>query len=238
MSALSPRRRPVAVVRRALASVALPVVLGTLLLTGACGTSGGSGSASSGATGTPTTATTPVTPVAASTGSSTGSTTAAAGRAVPGPTTVAHEAPARLRPVRISIPRIGVDASMTDLGIAKDGVIEVPTDPAQAGWLDTTPAPGQQGPAVIAGHVDSLTGPAVFYELTSLHVGDPITVTRQNGSKVTFTVDGVRTYAKSAFPTREVYGPVPGPVLRLITCGGDYVKADGGYQANVVVYAS
>ena len=160
-------------------------------------------------------------------------------QAVPGPGGAASaDVAPRLRPARIAIPAIGVSARTGDLGIARDGSIEVPTDSAQAGWLDTTPAPGQQGPAVIAGHVDSDTGPAVFYRLDSLSPGDAIVITRRDGSTARFSVDGVRTYPQSDFPTREVYGPVPGPVLRLITCGGDYVKSRGGYQDNVVVYAS
>ncbi len=161
------------------------------------------------------------------------------GAAVPGPPAAAAVAvPRGQRPARIAIPAIGVDAEMADLGIAADGSIEVPGIAAQAGWLDTTPAPGQQGPAVVAGHVDSATGPAVFYRLGALSPGDQIEVTSRSGATSTFTVDGVRTYAQDDFPTGEVYGPVPGPALRLITCGGDYVAADGGYQSNVVVYAS
>ena len=127
---------------------------------------------------------------------------------------------------------------MTDLGIAADGSIEVPDMADEAGWLNTTPAPGQQGPALIAGHVDSTTGPAVFYRLSSLGPGDEVEVVLKNGSTSRFTVDGVRTYSQDRFPTDEVYGPVPGPALRLVTCGGDYQAANGGYQSNVVVYAS
>ena len=144
----------------------------------------------------------------------------------------------RLRPVRVQIPAIGVDSTLVDLGIGANKAIEVPADPARVGWLDTTPAPGQQGPAVLAGHVDSVTGPAVFFHLKQLKVGDAISVTRRDGTAVSFTVDGVQTYAKTAFPTQETYGPVPVPALRLITCGGSYIKSAGGYQDNVVVFAS
>lgn len=143
-----------------------------------------------------------------------------------------------LRPERISVPAIGVDASLTDLGIAANGTIEVPKESRKAGWLDTSPAPGQQGPAVIAGHVDSTKGPAVFYRLSQLKAGDVIVVTRRNGSRVRFTVDGLQSYPKSSFPTEATYGPVPGPALRLITCGGSYVPSRGGYLDNVVVFAS
>ncbi|GAA5141514.1 hypothetical protein GCM10023340_03350 [Nocardioides marinquilinus] len=154
------------------------------------------------------------------------------------PVTDAPTAPRRLRPVRLRVPAIGVDAPVTELGIDRRGRIEVPDVAADAGWLRTTPAPGERGPAVVAGHLDSDTGPAVFYRLAALDVGDAVIVTRRDGTTARFTVDGVRTYPQDRFPTRTVYGPVPGPALRLVTCGGDYDAARGGYQANVVVYAS
>ncbi|VXC04779.1 class F sortase [Nocardioides sp. AX2bis] len=223
--------------RRPGASVLLPLTLAAVLLTGACA----SGDAGSGtAPAAPTTTSTPAAPspdapAGAVSGATSGST---ADAAVPGPTgAVTSTTPTTLRPVRIAVPSIGVDASMVDLGIAGDGSIEVPHDPDQAGWLDASPAPGEQGPAVVAGHVDSTTGPAVFARLSTLEVGDEVVVTRQNGSTATFTVDGVRTYPQDRFPTSQVYGPVPGPALRLITCGGAYLE-DEGYQDNVVVYAS
>lgn len=162
-----------------------------------------------------------------------------AGSAIPGPAAaVTTKVADGLRPVRVQIPAIGVDSTLVDLGIGANKAIEVPADPARVGWLDTTPAPGQQGPAVLAGHVDSVTGPAVFFHLKQLKVGDAISVTRRDGTAVSFTVDGVQTYAKTAFPTQETYGPVPVPALRLITCGGSYIKSAGGYQDNVVVFAS
>ena len=142
------------------------------------------------------------------------------------------------RPVRISVPSIGVNSSLVDLGIAGDGSLQVPTDVQRAGWLDRSPAPGRQGPAVIAGHVDSTKGPAVFYRLRDLKPGARIIVTRGDGSTVSFAVDSVQQYSKSAFPTAAVYGPVPGPVLRLITCGGAFDRSIGHYRDNVVVYAS
>ncbi len=142
------------------------------------------------------------------------------------------------RPQRVLVPRIGVDSTLVGLGIAADGSIEVPRDFGQAGWLDVGPAPGQRGPAVIAGHVDSRTGPAVFYRLRELRVGDAVTVQRADGRQVRFTVDDVQQYPKDRFPTDAVYGPSPGPVLRLITCGGSFDRASGHYRDNVVVYAS
>lgn len=161
-----------------------------------------------------------------------------AGGSVPAPRATAASVPDGLRPTRITMPSIGVDSSIIDLGIAADGSIEVPQDSRYAGWLATSPAPGQQGPAVIAGHVDSKSGPAVFYTLRKLKVGDPIVVTRRDGTQLTFTVDGLQDFAKSSFPTQATYGPVPGPAIRLITCGGRYDRSAGGYQENLVVFAS
>jgi hypothetical protein len=78
----------------------------------------------------------------------------------------------------------------------------------------------------------------VFYHLHQLTLGDPVVVTRRDGTEVTFTVDGVQRFGKSAFPTDSTYGPVPGPALRLITCDGPYDRAAGGYQDNLIVFAS
>ena len=152
--------------------------------------------------------------------------------------TTGSETPAALQPVRLEIPEIGLTTAVGRLGVAADGTVEVPSDPLLAGWFQGGPAPGQQGPAVVLGHVDSHTGPAVFARLRELRPGAAVVVTRQDGSQVRFTVDGTLTFAKSAFPTEATYGPAPGPVLRLVTCGGDYVRGAGGYQSNVVVFAS
>ena len=141
-------------------------------------------------------------------------------------------------PVRIRIPAIGVDAGVTDLGLASDGTIQVPSDPRQAGWYRLGPVPGDAGPAVVLGHVDSTSGPAVFGRLAALRPGDQVVVVRADGSQVKFQVDHLATFAVSSFPTEAVYGATPDPVLRLITCGGTFNRAQGRYLSNVVVFAT
>ncbi|NHA67907.1 class F sortase [Phycicoccus flavus] len=148
------------------------------------------------------------------------------------------ESPARVRPVEVRIPAIGVDSRLVDLGIAADGTMEVPVDPDRAGWLTTAPAPGQLGPAVIAGHVDTREGPAVFARLHELGPGDRIEVVRQDGEVVRFTVRSLRSVPKDRFPTDLVYGPAVGPELRLITCSGTVDPVSGHYRDNTVVFAS
>ena len=142
-------------------------------------------------------------------------------------------------PVRLDIPSIGVHTStFVDLGRAADGSIEVPTDFAAVGFYTPGPTPGQFGPAVIAGHVDSHQGPAVFYRLGALKPGAQIGVGRKDGSTATFVVDKVASYSKARFPTAEVYGNTTSRAeLRLITCGGSFDDHTGHYVDNVVAFA-
>ena len=141
-------------------------------------------------------------------------------------------------PARLRIPAIGVDTSIERLGLNGDGTIEVPADPAEAGWYTNGPAPGEQGPAVILGHLDSATGPAVFYRLSSLRQGSEVLVSRADGSTATFRVTRVTSFPVNDFPSDQVYGATTDPELRLITCGGAYSLLQRRYLANVVAFAT
>jgi sortase (surface protein transpeptidase) len=140
-------------------------------------------------------------------------------------------------PVRIRIPAIGVSAAVVRLGLNRDGTLQVPTDFGVTGWFTGGPAPGETGPAVITGHIDSRRGPAVFYRLNELRRGDRVAVERADGTTVQFAVEGSAQYPKQAFPTEAVFGPSPDPLLRLITCGGSFDRSRRSYRDNVVVTA-
>jgi len=140
-------------------------------------------------------------------------------------------------PVRVEIARVDIAAPVIPLGLDPAGALEVPTDFAEAGWWTGGPEPGERGPAVIAGHVDSTRGPAVFFRLAELRPGDVVTVHRADGSVAEFVVDRVEHHPKSAFPTDAVYRSTPGAELRLITCGGTFDRSTGHYVDNVVVFA-
>ncbi|WP_091537533.1 class F sortase [Modestobacter sp. DSM 44400] len=146
-------------------------------------------------------------------------------------------APAAATPQQVRIPAIGVDSSLASLGVDAAGALVPPADFAQAGWYSAGTVPGDVGPAVIAGHVDDYTGPAVFYRLEELTVGDAVQVIRSDGRTVDFRVTRVAQYPKDDFATDEVYGPTTGPELRLITCGGTFDTSRRSYRDNVVVYA-
>ena len=142
------------------------------------------------------------------------------------------------RPRRLRIPKIGVDSRLELLGRNADGSVEVPLNWQVAGWFAGGPAPGELGPAVILGHVDSRTGPAVFYQLRELQPGDAIFVKHAHGRVTKFLVNRVQQFDKTRFPTKAVYFPTLKPVLRLITCGGDFDHSSGHYRDNVIAFAS
>lgn len=168
-------------------------------------------------------------------GNGAASATEAAG-AVVGPTL------ARSEPVAIDIPAIDVSSDLQDLGLAPTGAIAVPQPGPnynEAAWYDGSPTPGQLGPSIIEGHIDSAaTGPSVFFRLGALVPGDTADVTLADGTVAVFTVTGVRQYPKSSFPTGVVYGNTDFAALRLITCGGAFDPTTGHYLANTVVFAS
>lgn len=149
-------------------------------------------------------------------------------------------APVAVAPASVTIPKIGAQSTLIPLGLAADGTLEVPDvrQPGQAGWYTRGVQPGQVGPAVIVGHVDGGGHPGVFYRLHELAVGDTVQVGRVDGSTLTFRVYRVQEVRKAAFSSAEVYGNVPRPELRLITCGGTWVGGQYGYEDNWVIYAS
>lgn len=147
----------------------------------------------------------------------------------------------RSAPVRLRVPAIGVDTAVMSVGLNGDGTVEVPPlgKDSPAGWYRYLASPGEAGPAVILGHVDSAAdGPAVFYRLGDLRPGDTITVSREDGSVATFRATRVAQYPKDAFPSQAVYGATGGvPALRLVTCGGAYDPSRREYTSNVVAFA-
>lgn len=141
-------------------------------------------------------------------------------------------------PARLRIPHISVDAAFgTPLGLTATQEVEVPEDDWEVGWYQYGPRPGEIGPAVVLGHVDSYLGPAVFYPLGQLVPGDRIYIDRADGTTVTFAVTALERYPQSDFPTAAVYGDIDHAGLRLVTCSGIYDRGVARYTHNLVVYA-
>jgi sortase (surface protein transpeptidase) len=141
-------------------------------------------------------------------------------------------------PVSLTIPLIGVQTRLITLGLTSTGALQVPSTTSVAGWYTGSPRPGAIGSSIIVGHIDSYKAPGVFFRLRELTAGDKVYVKRADGTLVEFRVTLVQQYLKNHFPTEAVYGPVPDPELRLITCGGVFDYATGHYLSNIVVYAT
>lgn len=143
-------------------------------------------------------------------------------------------------PTGISIPALGVRANVIEVGLAADGSIATPaSDPARAtGWYTLGPTPGEQGTAVIVGHVDTDTRPAVFHNLSELRAGKLIEVNRADRRIAFFKVDSVERIPKSAFPGSRIFEMTERPRLVLVTCGGTWAGGQIGYADNVIVFAT
>ncbi|MFD9723323.1 class F sortase [Streptomyces sp. NPDC059072] len=157
--------------------------------------------------------------------------------ATPAPAATAAPLPAS-EPVRVRIPSAGVDASpVLKLGLAGDGTVEVPSvaDGDKIGWYTKGVTPGETGPAVLIGHFDTARGPAVLKDVSKVHTGDDITVSRADGSTAVFRVRALEQVDKKNFPTAKVYGDTTRPELRVITCGGEITE--GHRPDNIILYA-
>jgi len=169
-----------------------------------------------------------------------GATTSAGPSAAPGAAFESYqEVPARRPlPARLRIPSLQVDAPVGPVGTLPDRSVEVPDRWEEVGWFDGGARPGEDGPAVLLGHVDSKAGPAVFVRLPQVEVGAVVEVVDAEGGVTRFAVDRVEQHPKTRFPTEAVYLPALRPELRLVTCGGAFDRATGHYVDNIVVYAS
>jgi sortase (surface protein transpeptidase) len=161
-----------------------------------------------------------------------------AGEDVPKPLTLEGPTLPESEPIKLSIPKLNLETDFeAPLGLQADNSIEVPDSYTQVGWYKFGPTPGEVGPAVILGHVDSYEGPAVFFSLGQLEVGDDIYVTRADGSTAHFKVSEMERNLQAAFPTAKVYGDINHAGLRLVTCSGSFDKGQQRYSHNLIVYA-
>ena len=149
-----------------------------------------------------------------------------------------REVPRSQVPVRMRIPSLGIDAPVGPVGTAADGTVEVPTRWEDVGWFDEGARPGEDGPTVLLGHVDSKAGPAVFARLPQAPPGTVVEVVGAGGQTTSWRVDRTEQHPKTRFPTEAVYLPALRPELRLVTCGGEFDRTTGHYRDNVVVHAS
>ncbi|MFI0484196.1 class F sortase [Actinomadura sp. 9N215] len=155
----------------------------------------------------------------------------------PGPAATTTALP-RSVPLRLDVPRIDVRTPLMKLAKNPDQTVETPplARAGEAGWYRLGAAPGSRGAAVIIGHVDTATGPAVFARLRDLRPGDRADVLRADGRTAVFRIDSVERVGKNRFPTGRVYGDPGHAAIRLITCGGRFDRRAGHYADNVIAF--
>jgi sortase A len=139
-------------------------------------------------------------------------------------------------PGRLEIPAIGVDAPVEDVGLDEAGAMEVPEEGELIGWFSRGPKPGAQGNSVLAGHVDDREGPAVFYDLKDLEIGDEIKVHDESGETNVFQVTNMEVYPYDDAPIQTVFGPSASRNLNLITCTGEFDRDAGTHRERLVVF--
>lgn len=138
-------------------------------------------------------------------------------------------------PQRLTIPGMHVDAPVVQVGLQRDGQLEIPAV-SEVGWYKGSPDPGVTGPSLLAGHVNWDGTPGAFAHLAELKPGDTITVTGSKGT-ARFTVVTVATQAKAQIDWRAVLANVPDPEIVLVTCGGPLDATGHNYTDNVIVKA-
>ncbi|ASN07121.1 class F sortase [Virgibacillus necropolis] len=141
-----------------------------------------------------------------------------------------------LVPATIKIESIGVEAPVERVGLQKDGKMDVPKDYRNAGWYKSGAKPGEQGSAVLAGHVNDPKGKGIFWDLNKLEVGDEVKISDESGETLVFKVVDKKAYDLGEAPVEQIFGYTPRRMLNLITCTGDYIQDIGTHNQRLVVY--
>ncbi len=166
--------------------------------------------------------------------------------APPSPTVTVDVAPATIpapvapvAPVRLGIPALAVDMPVTEVGVEPSGQMELPVDPAVAGWYRYGPdAASTEGRILVAAHVDAVGYPiGPLARLRELAVGEAVSVTAADGTVREFVVESLTYYEKTALPTDELFAREGAGALVLVTCGGPFDSTTGHYRDNVVAVA-
>lgn len=141
-------------------------------------------------------------------------------------------------PVTLTIPSISVKADVEYVGMDPKGNMDVPKKSEDVAWYNLGNKPGEEGSAVIAGHLDDVTGaPAVFWNISKLKKNDKIYVTDSKGNNFTFNVIKIANYDSDNFPLRRVFADNSGIYLNLITCAGTWDKNSKSYTERTVVFS-
>ncbi|WP_141842102.1 class F sortase [Humibacillus xanthopallidus] len=145
----------------------------------------------------------------------------------------------RPAPTRLTIERLDIDMPVRPVGVARDGEMALPATPADVGWYEYGPRPGDpRGATVLAAHLDMPgygTGPIAAVE--DLRRGDTLVV-RSRGTSTRYAVSDVRSIRKSQLDLPALFARDGAPVLHVVTCGGTFDPDARRYDRNIVVTAT
>lgn len=139
-------------------------------------------------------------------------------------------------PAKLIIDSLGVNDPVEKVGQNKKGGMGVPENVQNAGWYKFGAKPGEQGSAVVAGHVNTRNGKSIFWNLHKLETGDEVEVLNKSGEKRTFKVIGKESYDYQHAPVKKIFGYTSRRKLNLITCTGDFNYDAGTHQERLVIY--
>jgi|SRR5579872_152966 len=143
----------------------------------------------------------------------------------------------QVRPVKLEIPAINLIAPIVGVSTDSQNSLEIPSQDNEVGWYSSGTLPGKEGSAVIDGHLDTVSGPAIFWHLGKLKPNDQIILTFSDGSQKHFTVFNEQNFPQNSFPSEQVYGNPGFAALNLVTCSGIYSHSIGRYSDDLVVFS-
>jgi sortase A len=139
-------------------------------------------------------------------------------------------------PTHVSIPKIGIESFVEQVGLDEAGKMDVPKKDEDVGWFSLGYKPGDNGSAVLAGHLDTVKGtPAVFWDLAKLNLGDEIIVTDDKNHTFYYVVTNKTTYVYDQVPLDKIFAQTGEPILNLITCGGSFNRAARNYTHRTII---
>ncbi|WP_309057667.1 class F sortase [Streptomyces sp.] len=156
------------------------------------------------------------------------------------PVAPATQAPAEKvpAPVRVVVDGSPIDMPVVPVGVEDNGAMTIPDNHVELGWYRYGPSPGaDEGAAVVAGHVDTLTEVTPMAQLEDVPVGAEVRVERADGSVQRYRTESVQHVHKKSLAEADLFRRTGEPVLHLVTCGGEWLEEIGDYEDNVVLRA-
>ena len=141
-------------------------------------------------------------------------------------------------PKLLEIPKLEISAKIQYVGLNSENEMDIPSNNSDVAWFSLGAVPGKKGSAVIAGHLDGMSGkPAIFWNLHKLEIGNDIYIIDNSGDKKCFQVVSIEKYETGSAPMEKIFGLNDGVYLNLITCGGRWNKTKNNYSERLVVFA-